>query len=359
MEKDLKESRSKVRTSKLQELDAFIQQWFRSDDVNNPGLANVTVVASRLEDQKASQKQVLLVAERIFDLQMEASGQTAFLDQRSSPSDTDLVGSDPKYATYQNITMFEYLTDMMEILSRAVALVDERVSNRTETAVSARWTGRAYSALQAHLNELRRTQKINLDRKLAADISEMTKMATGSVEEYVRRNLAGPNSTNVVVEEKKMEMVPLWVPAVFLPFIMTSKSSSLGPDEVNQLLDDVLMGSRFYVTSHKSVPGAAIFRGNIRGHGMNDGTAVSYEQPSAMAFGGIQKRLQQTPGLRDRVQLFLMFDPEWRPKQGDDESVAKPVILALSKGISPDQSNTKHGLIVSIGKVCHSAGSVS
>jgi len=363
MEKDLKESRSKVRTSKLKEVDELIQQWLGSGNIHNSsGLANATVVAHRLQEQKATATQVLLVAERIFDRQLEVSGQTAFLEEGSGPSMTDGKVTHPNDASIQNVTLYKHLIDMMETLSRAVALVDERVNNnRTANAVTDRWNGRVYLTLHTHLDELRRIQRMKLDQKLAADINTATKRATGSVEELSRGNLSGQGSevvgadgTKIIVLEKKMELVPLWVPATFLPFIISSTSSSLGQDEVKQLLDDVLMGSRFYVTSHHSVPGAAIFRGNIRGFGTKGGKLVPSEQPSAMAFADIQKRLQQNPGLRDRVQLFLLGDPEWRPKQGDDESEAKPVILALSTSISPDQSNLKPRLIVRLAKVCHS-----
>jgi hypothetical protein len=358
MEKELKESRLKRRTSKLQEVDEYIQQWFRSDGGDNSCLANVTIVASRLEEQNVSQKQVLLVGGRIFDLQMQASGQTAFLEQRNEPSYSQSATEErsPDHLVIQNETMYEYFSEMAEILSKAVALVDDRVAKRTDPSRNARWTGRVTLALQAHLNELRRTQKINMDRKVAAEINKVTRMTTGSLEEFVRRNIVGQvegeapaNSTRVSAPERKMDLVPLWVPAVFLPFIVASKSLSLGPAEVTGLLDDVFMGSRFYVTSHNSVPGAAIFRGNIRGAGV--GNAGSEEQPSTVAFADVQKRLEKMPGLRDRVQLFLLSDPEWRMKQGDNEAEAKPVILALSKNVSPDQAASTQRWIVPTGKV--------
>jgi hypothetical protein len=355
MEKELKERRWKERTSEIDELDKRIEEWFWSGNNHNSSLDDPAVVANRLFDEpKATATQVLRVADRIFDIQMEVSGQTDFLQQGAGPPDEDL-DADSINKTIQKEKMYRHMQDLMEILSRAVALVDERVNNRTDSAVTTRWNGRVYPALQKQLDERRRRLNINLDRKFGV---EMIKLAQR--EAFLARNRSthgleefGANGTTSVVVEKKLELVPLWVPAAFLPFIIGSTSSSLGQDEVKLLLDDVLMGSRFYVTSHHSVPGAAIFRGNIRGYGVKDGNTVSSEQPSAIAFADIQRRLQQIPSLRDRVQLFLLGDPEWRPKQGDDESDAKPVILALSKSISPDQSNIKQRLIVRIGKVCH------
>ena len=139
MEKDLKERRSKLRTSQLKEVDVFIQQWLGSDNnCNNSssssGLANATVVAHRLQEQKATAKQVLLVAERIFDLQMESSGQTVFLEEGSGSSTTDGTFTPPNdNVILQNGTLYEHWMDTMETLSRAVALVDERVNNNNRT----------------------------------------------------------------------------------------------------------------------------------------------------------------------------------------------------------------------------------
>ena len=63
-------------------------------------------------------------------------------------------------------------------------------------------------------------------------------------------------------------------------------------------------------------------------------------QPTAIVFEEIQKRLERVPGLEDQVQLFLLPDPEWRPSR-DDRGASdqpKPVILALSKDLTPDES---------------------
>ena len=52
-------------------------------------------------------------------------------------------------------------------------------------------------------------------------------------------------------------------------------------------------------------------------------------------FEEIQNRLKDK-GLDEKVQVFLMPDPEWIPKKDDRESQPKPVLLALSKTVSPD-----------------------
>jgi hypothetical protein len=52
------------------------------------------------------------------------------------------------------------------------------------------------------------------------------------------------------------------------------------------------------------------------------------------SFQDIQKRLGEA-GLADRIQLFLMEDPEWRPGSRDPEPL--PSILAVSSDVKPEQ----------------------
>lgn len=359
MERELKQSRSTARSSKRNEADRLLNLWFGFDDKGQlETTANITEVAYRLEHFKASPQQVLMVVDRIFELQMEAAGQTAYLEEGSKAHGTDDAEDlESNFVALQNETEYERLSDVMETLSLAVSLVDETVSKQTETEiVNTRWKLRVDSAMQARLNELRRTQKIKLDRKLAAVIYEVTETTTGSAE---GRNIAGQvlegsrsNKSSADIVHQNMELVPLWVPAVFLPFIITSKESSLGPADVSELLDDVLMGSRFYVTSHQRVPGAAIFRGNIRVMGTkDDSSSKSEKQPTAEAFADISRRLEQRPNLADRVQLFFLPDPEWQPKTKDKGPEPKPVVLALSKDISPDESQLNQSAVFGFGKV--------
>lgn len=376
MERELKESRSKVRNSKIKATDQLIEQWFRvterqpnsicieraqptgsfkedTEGVDIPMsiIANSTTVANRLVEENATPDQILQVVDRLFERQMEASGQTAFLQNGTY----DL--SDPNQNHF-NETEYERLSDILETLVLAAVVVDERVNNSTTstTSLGKRWSGRIEPAISARLNELRRTQKLNLDRKLMAEMKNNAKSTTGSGEEYVRRNLVGQlfeqtsttNLGSVAIDEDqdKPVLFPLWVPSVFLPFINALPSPSFGPEHVKALTDQVLMGSKFYVTSHNSIPGAAIFRGNIRSTAGNKRDM----QSTAIAFEDIQRRLEKIPSLRDRVQLFLLPDPEWKPKENPD-SEPKPVLLAMSKEISPDESKMSNGLFLKLGKV--------
>ncbi len=373
MEQELRESRSKARKSKVKEIDHLIEQWFQkytepnstcTDGTHSKGkeqgddtgshvsiLSNATTIANRLEEENATLEQVLVVVDRLFERQMEASGQTFFLKNGTADLGTSTQ-------SYVNATEYERLSDILDLLIFAAVVMDKRVNDNTAPDISPnkRWSGRVESAIRARLNELRRTQKVNLDRKLKAEMNKAAKSATGSVEDYVRRNLVGQfleqtsatNSSSTAVDgaQENVALVPLWVPSVFLPFMHDSHASSLGPEQVKALKDQVLMGSKFYVTSHNSVAGAALFRGNIRGTTGNK----ENKQHTAFVFEDIQRRLEKIPSLQDQVQLFLLPDPEWKPKDGQ-EPEPTPVLLALPKETSPDESKITTRLILKLGKV--------
>jgi hypothetical protein len=254
-----------------------------------------------------------------------------------------------------NETEYNRLGVVLDTLMEAVAVLDAEVSDGKQTE-NKRWTGRVETSVRNRLKELKRSQELNFERKMAAEMNEVAD-SNESVEEYVRRTFGGQleatdlGKVDVNISDvlERVPLVPMWVPSSFLPFIINSKTSTLGPEQVEAIKDDVLFGSRFYVTSFESVPGAALFRGNIRtpkgGVDTDDG-----KNQTAMVFDDIQDRLEQK-GLDGKVQLFLMPDPEWHPTRNEREPEPKPVILALSKAVTPDESKIDTGAVLVTGRV--------
>jgi len=160
--------------------------------------------------------------------------------------------------------------------------------------------------------------------------------------------------------------VPMWVPARFVPYIISlNKSSSsqntLGYNEIDIFKNDVLLGSRFYLTSCESISAAALFRGNVR-TSLNEPSNPNkgnYERDdnTALVFADIQKRLQKA-GLADNIQLFLLPDPQ--EVSGSKLMRPKATILALPKSLSPDESILNKSLIRKIGQnLCYPLAAVS
>ena len=269
------------------------------------------MVSEWLQEAQWRPSGVLRVVDRISQRQASALSQnTSSLSFNSGATQNETVQI--------NETDYELLTGAMDTLLGAVAILDKGWSERASFSVRSRNLG---------AEEVNQANSVTALNNQFDSLSVMLNTSSSAVE---------VNSSDLL---EGIPLIPVWVPSPFLPFIIACNKSTLGPEQVESIANDVLMGSRFYLTSHESVSGAAIFRGNIRTHG-----TVDMELPkndTAKVFGQIQDRLKKK-GLSDDVQLFLLPDPEWRQGQDERELDPKPVVLALSKAVSPDESKIEN-----------------
>jgi hypothetical protein len=343
MEIELKKSRSKMRKSKESETDEMIEILFPE----NPTRAQT--VADKLLKALWSPELVLQVVNRLYKRQTEATG--------SSSTVVEFQIGSPDNVNRVNATESQLLGDCLDTLIEAVAILDGAMASGDNTR-NQRWTGRVEQAVRTRLKELQRADEATFQRNLASEISVVTNINT-SVEDYVRRTLGKSLQGDAVVKRElniskvleRAALLPMWVPSAFLPFLLSSKTptSTIGPEQVDKIKNDVLLGSRFYLTSSESVPGAAIFRGNIRTPlgGVN---STDDRNHTAMVFDEIQNRMNRQ-GLSDTVQLFLMRDPEWRPNRDERDLEPRPVLLALPKSVSPDEEELQQSLLPKVVKV--------
>ena len=231
---------------------------------------------------------------------------------------------------------------------------------------NSRWNGRVEMAIKTRLRELRRDDEAKLKRlkmtavARASAATATTPSANSTINSFVvqtmRRGMSNETTTtttgsestmmgggitdiNTTVFVQQITMIPMWVPSSFLPFLISSKRKStsiISRAQVEKLQNDILFGSRFYVTSYDAVPIAVVFRGNVRTpNGLVNETDDRLQ--TALVFEEIQERLEKDDSdLSDQIQLFMMADPEWRPNQDEREPKPKPVLLALSKSVTPD-----------------------
>eukprot|EP00980_Cylindrotheca_fusiformis_P017485 scaffold5490_cov125-Cylindrotheca_fusiformis.AAC.2 len=331
MEVELLSTRKQRKQAKNSESDDIIDSLFPPNVTVTPA-----VVADRIRSERWSSELVYMVVERMFERQMIAIGQSVSSDMESP---IDGRAKD----IWVNETEFSKLRKSISVLEKAAAVLDKEVGTM-DTASARRWSGRVEKGIQARINELQRAQSEKLERQFASEIN-LVANSNRSVEEYVRRSL------NMSASDKKVaglaaaainasqvftavSLAPMWVPSSFLPFIISSEKSTLGPEQVDQIKDKVLQGSRFFVTSSDSIPGAAIFRGNIRSQ-KGAVTTNASRNDTAIVFEEIQSQLKRE-GLSDLVQLFFLPDPEWRYERHGVQKEPKPVLLALSKAVSPN-----------------------
>jgi hypothetical protein len=197
-----------------------------------------------------------------------------------------------------------------------------------------------------------------------ADVRAAIRQAgNASVEEYMRRTLGlepevvakqdSPSQFNVTRVVERVIMVPMWVPSSLLDLLVATRHEKVNSTDVRTIKDRVLATSRFFCTSSESIPSAAVFRGNIRPppDGDTGGAAPVVERNfSSVVFQDIQRRMDRE-GLSERIQLFLLQDPEWRPDRDErDGNKPKPVLLALPKAAVPMVTEGQQSLATTIAK---------
>jgi hypothetical protein len=394
----------------------------KSDVIYGTGtIPDARVVADRIQNGRYNREQILSIVDRLFDLQLRSRGETITATTVEVIPTFQIGGGGMEQTT--NETAYELYEGYLEALTHAATLIDEGnaaisendygvyslppepssstqqrrlrpLSSPSESSlISDSSSGRLEIAIRSRIKELRKIQELNMNRRLAAEINKVvtsfnrSSSSSSFVQDYTRQTFDDIDSNDPTIlpftqqqqrnnnsfssgslggmttEIIESSLVPLWVPSTFLPYMVSSDSSTVGPEEVETIKSKVLLGSRFFVTSYESAPGAALFRGNIRSAsgrviGTTDGAEGGNSgNMTAVVFADIQDRLQNA-GLAGRVQLFFMPDPEVKPEvDGRRPNVAamdeeeKPVILALSKALSPDETKMKRYWFKPFGKV--------
>jgi hypothetical protein len=126
--------------------------------------------------------------------------------------------------------------------------------------------------------------------------------------------------------------------------MVVQTQESLDIDDLKQIRSQILPETRFKCTGWDSIRFAAIFKGDFvpyrsrsLARGSSTGTHVHDEEEeknlSQVTFKKILERMEET-GLSERIQLFIMDDPEWRPGNSP-QSQPPPVIIALPRSVYP------------------------
>eukprot|EP00977_Amphora_coffeiformis_P019728 scaffold7415_cov170-Amphora_coffeaeformis.AAC.3 len=255
----------------------------------------------------------------------------------ASTADAVAVSEDTAIRAF-NVTETVLVEAKMDCLINAAEILDE-IAMASKDSVR-RWHGREGSALRARRNELRRAHDQNLARQIAVYQGAKRVNTSAASEPYLPVGLmedqgqwpsrtAGNNASESM--ESAVPVAPLWLPSSLLRFLAASPSR-IEASDITTIKEKVLSGTAFFCTSTESILQAAVFRGNIRGIVATD------RNMTAGVLDDIQQRLKEQ-GLAERLQIFLLPDPEWR--QNRDQTVAqeppKPVILAIPADVVPDE----------------------
>lgn len=349
MEESLQATRAALRKTQATETSVLMERLFRNRPLTPEAAAQV------MKEDKWTVLEATRALEGLF-VQAYGVATTESSDPSTNAESSPTPDAMPSPLPLNHPTdALLLLETQMDCLVGAAELLDEVVlassprDSSSNTVHGRRWSGRVGPALRSRRNELRREQEQIMARQM---VVYQGKMATSSVnttdvtasattDDYVRLTFAQvqdqwPNvSRHARLERQVARMGPPWLPPSLLEFLALSPSTILASDLVT-IKDKVLTGSAFFCTSSDSVAQAAIFRGNIRGVvDASNGSNVT-----ARVLAEIQERLERH-GLSDRLQAFLLPDPEWQPPSRDQSEIhppPRPVVLIIPADVVPDDT---------------------
>jgi Zn-dependent protease len=317
-----------------------VQQWMNRLFVcgtNHTDGPTASSVAQILLQERFSEDQLILLMESLYRRRNAASIRRNHDDIPGNP----FVVNDAVDTLSGNQTDADLMGDYMKILLEAAALLDQKCSND-----SRRWSGRFSSQLQSRLNEWSRTDEVNVRRHLDTEFLRSRMNKNVSISNFFRKSMEGlstpttdstvkdDSSENAAVISERVRPIPTWIPPSLLTTVLTSEAK-IDPSDVLAIRERVLTKTRFFCTSSDSTVNTAIFRGNMR-PGTSNGPLNSKEMRlfSSVVFNEIEKALERE-GLSERIQLFFLHDPDWRPSDDLREMRPKPVVIALPKQVTP------------------------
>jgi membrane-associated protease RseP (regulator of RpoE activity) len=347
-----------LETSKLSKVTrktADVQDWMNKLFVNTRPLT-AEAIARILREERFSEDQLVVLMEALYRLRNAASGGPV-ANARVKRKGDFLIADTNNAAPVVNQTESDLVSNYIQLLLEASAILDKDESNVNNR----RWLGRVSTQLRSRLNEWTRADEQTIRRRLEAGIQAAAGMGNMTVTKYVRQTLgltptdpSNEKSVDTTISVERVGSVPMWVPSSLLSYVLASKTR-IDAVDVRAIKELVLTKTRFFCTSSDFIPTAAVFRGNMRPGVPLD--ATQERTFSQSVFADIQQAMERE-GLADRVQLFLLNDPEWRPNRDDRDTLPKPVILALPKEVTPDESQISQSLATRLVRISSSAFSL-
>ena len=248
-------------------------------------LPDARVVADRLKHGKFSRPQILSVVDRLHE---------RYREDISNSNDL-MEYEEQRKLQFNQTTVIVVLLQASHILdeqsSISTALTTNSKLPSSSVSSSLMTNGQLEKSIQSRILELQQQREVERNQRIAAEINRIAAMSDGSSE----GNGTDTTLLEVGMSEMTPSFIPMWVPSSFVPYIMslndeqssssssssaapttsansnstiatttttptTTTISTLGPNEVEIIKNEVLMGSRFYLTSFESIPGAALFR---------------------------------------------------------------------------------------------------
>jgi Zn-dependent protease len=358
------EEKKKLNIKKKEaDVDLSLNRIFPSNFSATATILSPQYVAKRIYDERMSEDDIMKLLDGIYrrrKLLVDAAEISRILASQqlasSLPTNLSLISQQlQEFAANQ--TQFDQYSRNLQVIVQAVSILDEQSSSLMLVSPSydRRWSGRASKLVESRMQEWRRNEDIEFQRRLAVDMqlqSNDTKATTiiatpgfvtksvgvGALIAQGMQKTENATITNNTHARDRISHIPMWVPSSLLHLVASSQSV-FDPRDIQDIKEKVLAKSRFFCTSSDSIPSAAVFRGNFRpalSATRNQIPQSNQKQMVATVFKEIQQRMDRE-GLSQRMQLFLLEDPEWKPDKDirTRERGPKPIILALPTGVVP------------------------
>lgn len=272
------------------------------------GNDRISVLTSKLRSECWSPEKLLLVIERLYQRFIEASNSPLFIN-----------ASNVFDLNYRNHEISENKEDEKRLILRindlfkAAEILDKETARGVNP--NRKWNRRVSTLLESKLQELHDQTKFNLK-------SDPSRYNTSDSE--IKKTAKDKKYEQLVIAAK----TSIWLPNSFWFYLLENTYIPISKDDISEIKNEVLAGSKFFCTSVETNTVAASFRGTVREQ--RDNSPCNY---TSIVFGEIQDRMASRKNISEKLQLFFAEDPQ--EKHGS----RRVNVLAVPKSVAPANSS--------------------
>ena len=308
-----------------------------------------TLVLRLKEHNLLSPSKLTKIAERLHDRETAMLiGPESILSKPISDTSGDFILGD-----YENNSLERKVDE-----NQRIAGLLDRVIEAVQLLDDDGLRDRLAPSMRMRVIELRQSREALLRRRIDGLVQSGMGFGENNegIDDLVRSSIQGDIASEAngndkkEIQEKMMKRLietPSWMPSSLAPFAATS------PVEVpistwKLIKSDLLTNGDFICTSWDATEVAAVFRGRTPRRTTDNEMKNTHNM--AIIFNDLIARLDAHPGLKDKVQLFLVDDNEWTPSFGTlsdtrssirEDNGPPPVIIAMAKEVVPEQESEK------------------
>jgi hypothetical protein len=367
-QEELLTAKKKKRMVELQEkIDSYIQSFLEvAEEVasqEEDGEEDPVLVLIRDNANILSTDTMLQIIDRLFQ---ECD---FFSDDRTTATKESSSTSTPLSSSRLSLSA-DRINELLDRILYAYEILDEEVEPTSNGPNYYRKREPIAPMLRTRIKELLQLQEEQFKRKINIEVNKFNDQQQSLTRHGSTIQNNNNNTLNQLLSEERAKQkllkeylyLPQWVPDT-LDYYIVNCDDDLSKADSWQIKSEVLLNSLFCCTSSRTIRTAAIYRGyfllptsssspspmkkeiSMKRDERNIFQKNSTIPHSQMVFQDVQRRLLCSKGgLNDRVQLFFIYDPEWRRRRDGssnsnrldmDSTTPKPVIVAIPKSVTP------------------------